>query len=102
MYKGVKFGEIHTSSYGLVLSKKTIETPSPKLETVDIPGADGKLDMTEYFGDVKYNNRKIKLEFSTELLGNELLSMYSDIQNSLHGKHFDSIARFFINFFSFD
>ena len=55
MYKGVKFGEIHTSSYGLVLSKKTIETPSPKLETVDIPGADGKLDMTEYFGDVKYN-----------------------------------------------
>ena len=53
MYKGVKFGEIHTSSYGLVLSKKTIETPSPKLETVDIPGADGKLDMTEYFGDVK-------------------------------------------------
>ena len=65
-----EFGEIHTSSYGLVLSKKTIEAPSPKLETVDIPGADGKLDMTEYFGDVKYNNRKIKLEFSTELLGN--------------------------------
>jgi hypothetical protein len=92
MYKGVKFGEIHTSSYGLVLSKKTIETPSPKLETVDIPGADGSLDMTEYFGDVKYNNRKIKLEFSTELLGNELLSMYSDIQNDLHGKHFDSIV----------
>lgn len=91
MYKGVKFGDIHTSSYGIVLSKKSIETPSPKLETVDLPGADGIIDMTEYFGDVKYNNRKIKFEFSTPLLGRELLELYSNIQNDLHGKHFDSI-----------
>lgn len=91
MYKGVKFGDIHTSSYELVLSKKTIEAPSPKLETVDVPGADGSLDMTEYFGGVRYNNRKIKLEFSTELSGNELLEMYSNVQNDLHGVRFDSI-----------
>lgn len=91
MYKGVKFGDIHTSSYEIVLSKKSIETPSPKLETVDLPGADGIIDMTEYFGDVKYNNRKIKFEFSTPLLGRELLELYSSIQNDLHGKHFDSI-----------
>ncbi|MGN1480573.1 hypothetical protein [Porcipelethomonas sp.] len=90
-YKGVKFGDKHTSDYGIILSHKSIDAPAPKTETVDIPGADGSIDMTEYFGDVKYKNRKLKFEFSTSKSGGELLETYSAMLGDLHGRHFDSI-----------
>jgi len=89
--KGVYFGNYYSGDYNLILSKKEIESPSPKIETVDLPGTDGLLDMTDYFGDVKYKNRKLKFEFSTALRGNELLELYSTIQNDITGRHFDSI-----------
>lgn len=89
--KGVYFGNYYSCDYNLMLSKKEIESPSPKVETIDLPGADGLLDMTDYFGDVKYKNRKLKFEFSTALRGGELLELYSKIQNDIAGRHFDSI-----------
>ena len=89
--KGVKFGDIHTSTFGIYLSKVTIGTPSPKKFTVDIPGADGSLDMTDYFGGVKYDSRKITLIFTFPQRGQQLLTAYSDFLNAVHGKRFDSI-----------
>ena len=89
--KGVKFGDIHTSTFGVYLSKITIGTPSPKKFMVDIPGADGSLDMTDYFGGVKYDNRKLTFIFTFPQRGKQLLNVYSDFLNAVHGKHFDSI-----------
>ena len=92
-YKGVKFGDKHTSTYGIVLSDKTIDTPEPKTESVDIPGADGSIDMTELLGSVKYKNRKINLIFSiVDKRNAALLETYSAILADLHGKHFESIV----------
>ncbi|MGN0622181.1 MAG: dockerin type I domain-containing protein [Porcipelethomonas sp.] len=90
--KGVCFGSHHSSDYGLILSKKEIESPNPKLETVDLPGADGLLDMTDYFGDVKYENRQLKFEFSTFLHGKELSELYSRVQDDLNGRRFTGIV----------
>lgn len=91
-YKGVKFDDKHTSTYGIVLSGKTIDPPEPKTESVDIPGADGSIDMTEFLGSVKYKNRKIRLYFSVvNKLNAELLETYSAILADLHGKRFESI-----------
>ncbi len=89
--KGVTFGAHRSTDYGLVLSKKNIESPSPKLETVEIPGADGLLDMTDYFGDVKYENRQLSFEFSTAVRGKGLSELYSRVQNDLNGRRFESI-----------
>ena len=89
--KGVKFGDIHTGSFGIYLSKVTIGTPSPKKFMVDIPGADGSLDMTDYFGGVKYDNRKLTFIFTFPQRGNQLLNVYSDFLNAVHGKRYDSI-----------
>lgn len=89
--KGVFFDKHHTDDYGLTLSKKEIGSPVPKLETIDLPGADGLLDMTDYFGSVKYKNRKLKFELSTPLKGHKLLKLYSAVQNDLSGNRFDSI-----------
>ncbi len=85
--KGVRFGEYHSwDDFSLILSQKTIGTPSPKTETIDIPGGDGVLDLTEVFGEVKYNNRNLSFEFSTKVPQAEFMDLFSRVQNALHGQ----------------
>lgn len=70
----------------LVLTKKTIGAATPKMATVDVPGSNGILDFTEYFGEINYNNRTLSFEFSTVVKPSEFLSLYSRIQNILNGR----------------
>ena len=85
--KGILFGDIHSyDDLSLILNSKEIESPSPKTDTLDIPGADGEEDFTEYFGAVKYKNRKLTLNFSTIVPMNEFLDLFSKIQNTINGK----------------
>lgn len=86
--KGIYFDTTHTfNAWGLLLTEKVIGSPVVKTSKVDIEGADGELDYTEYFGDVKYKNRLLK--FSFEIGGktsSEFLDLLSDIQDVIHGK----------------
>lgn len=85
--KGVKIGNYHSyNDFGLILSQKTIGTPSPKTEVIDIPGGDGVLDLTDFFGDVKYENRILTFEFSTIVPQADFMNLFSRVQNALHGK----------------
>lgn len=85
--KGVRFGEYHSwDDFSLILSQKIIGTPSPKTETIDIPGGDGVLDLTEFFGETKYNNRNLSFEFSTKVPQSEFMNLFSRVQNALHGQ----------------
>lgn len=84
---GIVFGNYHSySDLHLILGKKTIGTPSPKTETIDIPGGDGVLDLTEFFGETKYGNRNLSFEFSSMVIPSEFMSLFSVVQNALHGK----------------
>ena len=84
---GIRFGNYHSfNDLRLILANKTIGTPSPKTETIDIPGGDGVLDLTEYFGETKYNNRNLSFEFSTIVPRSEFMAVFSAVQNALHGK----------------
>lgn len=76
------------SDLNLVLNSKEIEAPSPKTETIDIPGGDGELDFTEYFGEVKYKNRKITLNFTSLESRDNFLEHFSRLQNLLQGQKF--------------
>lgn len=90
--KGVKFGNYHSyDDFSLILSQKTIGTPSPKTETIDIPGGDGVLDLTEFTGEVKYNNRELSFEFSTMVPQAEFMTLFSRVQNALHGQKMNII-----------
>lgn len=86
--KGVKFGSLHSyDTWGLLLSSKEIGSPEVKEKKVEVEGADGDLDYTEYFGGVKYGNRKLKFEFrkgSVSSIG--FLALVSQIQDGIHGK----------------
>ena len=85
--QGLRFGNYHSfDDLRLILASKTIGTPSPKTETIDIPGGDGVLDLTEYFGDTKYNNRNLSFEFSTIVPKSDFMATFSAVQNALHGK----------------
>lgn len=85
--KGVQFGNYHSwNDLLLILGSKKIETPKAKTNYIDIPGADGNLDLTEYFGDINYNNRKITFNFTSIIPHKEFLEQYSLIQNLLDGK----------------
>lgn len=85
--KGIKFGNYHSyDDFSLILSQKTIGTPSPKVETIDIPGGDGVLDLTDFFGEVKYNNRNLSFDFSTMVPHEQFMELFSKVQNALHGQ----------------
>jgi hypothetical protein len=70
----------------MILTHKTIGTPAPKTEIIDIPGGDGVLDMTEFFGEVKYGNRPIAYEFSTAIPHEQFPAFFSRVANALHGQ----------------
>lgn len=85
--KGVTFGNFHSfNDFSLILSSKELGTPSPKTETIEIPGGDGVIDLTDFFGEVKYNNRNLSFEFSTIVPQAEFMNLFSDVQNALHGQ----------------
>lgn len=85
--KGVTFGSYHSfEDLALILTQKIIGTPAPKKEVVEIPGGDGVLDLTEFFGETKYDNRQLTFEFSTIVPQSEFMELFSIVQNALHGK----------------
>ena len=85
--KGVKFDDYHSYlDFGLILSSYSVGDAKPKTEMIDIPGSDGSLDLSEYFGDVKYKNRKLSFTFSTIGKLSEFLQNYSRVQNLVNGR----------------
>ena len=56
----VTFGNLKSyDDLHIVIGSKEIGMPSVKTSTIDVEGADGVIDQTEYFGRVNYGNRKI-------------------------------------------
>lgn len=85
--KGVKFDNKHSyNDFSLILSSKKIGVPQPKIETVEVPGADAPLDFTEFFGDVKFDNRTLEFEFSLLLPVSEIPWTFSQVQNAINGR----------------
>lgn len=83
--KGIQFGIYHSyRDLQMILSEKEIGAPPLKKETLDVPGGDGELDFTEFFGEPKYGNVTNKFTFTT--IQNDLLTQYAKVKNALHGK----------------
>ena len=84
--KGIRFGAHHSDDLSLILGKKELGAPAVKDEKTDIPGADGDLDQTEFFGEPKFENRTHRFDFSTMAPAEEFLTVYSNVLNRLHGR----------------
>lgn len=85
--KGVTFGTYHSyRDFSLILNSKEIAAPKTKTVKIDIEGADGAIDLTEFFGEPKYEDCTHKFQFSTIVPQNEFLTLFSTIKNAIHGK----------------
>lgn len=85
--EGITFGEVHSyRDLKLLLAKKEMGSPAVKTNEVDIPGADGKLDMTDFFGEPKYDNVTHKFDFVTLEEREKFPLQFAVIKNAIHGK----------------
>ena len=72
-----------------LLDGYTLEPPEPKTYTVDIPGGNGVIDLTEALtGDVAYKNRKQEFTFAVIDVKN-FEKVKTEVSNFLHGRAFD-------------
>ena len=85
--KGITFGNYHSyRDLRLILESKEMGSPAIKVRKVDVEGADGTLDYTDFFGEAKYENATHKFTFSTIVPQDEFLSQFSQVKNALHGR----------------
>lgn len=79
-----------TETYGLILMDGyTLEPPEPKTYTVDIPGGNGVIDLTDALsGDTVYSNRKQEFELCA-IAVDSFEELKTKISNLLHGRAFD-------------
>lgn len=87
--QGVKFNNKHTYwDWGLLLREApVVSPPEPKTKFVDVPGADGSLDLTQKLtGKVVYEMRNITCKFTMMAPRDRWPSLYSEILEHLHGK----------------
>lgn len=85
---GVTFGTKHSyDDFGLILTSKNITLPKAKTKIIEVPGADGVIDLTESLtDDVKYNNRTLSFTFTVIDPMASWASVLSEVANFLHGR----------------
>ena len=85
--KGIRFGSFHSyDDLHLILTEKEMGAPAVKATKIDIEGADGALDLTDFFGEPKYEDVTHKFKFSSIVPYAEFQTQYSTIKNAIHGK----------------
>lgn len=91
MSRNIKIGEKKTfDDWGLILTSQNIGVPAPKTNYVDIPYADGSLDLTQALtGEVSYSNRSGSFDFDLIKAPADRQSLINEITNYLHGRVFD-------------
>lgn len=85
--KGILFGDYHSyRDLRLILVSKEIGAPAVKVNKIDIPGADSSLDLTDFFGEPKYDDTMHKFTFVSIEPQSQFLSQFSLVKNAIHGK----------------
>lgn len=94
MYHSITFGDKNTyDDWHLVPSSRPVFAPPPvKTTYLDLPGANGKLDLTDALnGHPMFENRTGSIEFIVLNDYGEWQNRYSEISNYLHGKKMKAV-----------
>ena len=84
--KGIWFDNIHSyENLNLILSSVSIPPATVKTNYIDIPGADGSIDLTEALGMVRYKNRECSFVFSV-FPYEDFEEKKKEVSNLLNGK----------------
>lgn len=74
------------TDFGLILSQREIGEAEVRTKYIDVPARDGLIDATEAFGEVRYKNRTISLEFQYIGTDGDWLATLAAFTNYIHGK----------------
>lgn len=74
------------TDFGVILTEQNIGLPSPKTYSVSIEGMDGSLDLSECFGEMKYENRTLKFTFESIDKITDWQAKMINISSFLHGQ----------------
>ena len=87
MARGTNFGGVHSHyDLNLIQQKVEVDPAEPKLNMIEIPGADGAVDMTERpAGRVTYKTRKITWTFAL-YPGETWDAKHSQVSNAINGR----------------
>jgi len=84
---GITIGDKHTNDFNLYVTDFSISAPEVQTYTVQVPGRNGLLDLTEVNGDVAYNNRTITIECTRKDTDpHDYHKINSDLMALYHGK----------------
>lgn len=90
---GITFVSLNTNiskhsylNFGVILTEQNIGLPTSKTYTVNIEGMDGALDLSECFGEMKYENRTIKFTFESIEKITDWQAKMINISSFLHGQ----------------
>lgn len=72
--------------FGVILTEQSIGLPTPKTYSVSIEGMDGSLDLSECFGEMKYENRTLKFTFESIDKITDWQAKMINISSFLHGQ----------------
>ena len=87
MLPSVKFGKYDSMlDFALIRTASTVGEAPVKTNTVEVEGADGVLDLTEYFGELFYENRTLEFTFQCIEPISEFKRIYSEVKNAINGK----------------
>lgn len=96
----VDFDGVRTDKdWGLKLLSVRISPPEIKTKSIDVPGIDGEIDLSEIFGDVRYQNRSIEYVFDAACDLSAWPALTSEIANYLHGRKRKAINGFDRSFY---
>ena len=85
--KTVNFdGKNSWTDYKIIFKTFTLGAPSPQLVLINVPFRNGSLDETDYFGDVKYNDRTLSMDFLIHWTEDYPYDIYSKVLNELNGQ----------------
>ena len=69
---------------------ESLEPPEPKFYSVDVPGGNGKIQLTTaVFGDTAYNNRVQEFKLTLRDKNEDFERWKTKLSNYLHGREFD-------------
>lgn len=85
---GIYFDDIHSYyDMDLILSEADIPPAKPKTTYIDIPGADGSLDISEAHGEIRFSDRECVFTFTMKPTDSMTWEeKQTEISNLLNGK----------------
>ena len=90
IFDGVRINGKHSyRDYGMYAVRGGLDkgTPAPKTRLIDIPGADGLLDLTEAAGGtIRYGNRAMNLLFKVRIDEDVRAQFQAELDNAIHGQ----------------